>query len=162
MRTHLSILLLCLFAAGCSRAGAQADAEPVPYPEEYRSWTHVKSMVLFDDHPLADPFEGIHHVYANAAALEGLREGSFADGAILVFDLLEATRGGGALIEGTRKRIDVMHRDASRYASTGDWGYETFVGDSRSERLVQDVVASCHACHTSRANQSFVFSQWRP
>ena len=141
---------------------AQTDREPVPYPEGYRLWTHVKSMVLFDDHPLADPFEGIHHVYANAAALKGLQEGSFADGAILVFDLLEATRGEGALTEGARKRLDVMHRDPSRYASTGGWGFETFVGDSRSERLVQDVVASCYACHTSVANQSFVFSRSRP
>ncbi len=141
---------------------AQTEAEQVPYPDGYRSWTHVKSMVLFDDHPLADPFEGIHHVYANAAALKGLQEGSFADGAILVFDLLEATESGGALTEGARKRLDIMHRDASRYAPTGDWGWETFVGDSRSERLVQDVVVACYACHTSQADQSFVFSRWRP
>ncbi len=140
---------------------AQTEAEQVPYPDGYRSWTHVKSMVLFDDHPLADPFEGIHHVYANAAALKGLQEGSFADGAILVFDLLEATQSEGVLIEGARKRLDIMHRDASRYASTGDWGFETFVGDSRSERLVQDVVVSCYACHTSQADRSFVFSRWR-
>ena len=119
-------------------------------------------MVLFEDHPLADPFEGIHHMYANAAALRGLQEGSFADGAILVFDLLEATQSEGVLAEGARKRIDVMHRDASRYASTGDWGYETFVGDSQSERLAQDVVVACYACHTSQAHQSFVFSRWRP
>ena len=162
MRIHPSIVLLCLFVAACSRAGAQADAAPVPYPEGYRSWTHVKSMVLFDDHALADPFEGTHHVYANAPALAGLQEGSFADGAILVFDLLEATRGEGALTEGARKRLDVMHYDASRYAATGNWGFETFVGDSPTERLNQDVAVSCYACHTSQANQSFVFSQWRP
>ena len=137
------------------------NADPVPYPDGYRSWTHVKSMVLFPDHPLADPFEGIHHVYANKEALEGLREGSYADGAVFVFDLLEAPQADGILAEGARKRIDVMHRDATRYASTGSWGYETFVGDSSSERLVQDVAVSCHACHTSQAERSFVFSEWR-
>ena len=162
MRIRTLTVPLCLFAAACSRAGAQTDADPVAYPEGYRSWTHVKSMVLFDDHPLADPFEGIHHVYANAAALKGLQDGSFADGAFFVFDLKEATQSQGALTEGTRKRLDVMLRDSSGYASTGGWGFDTFVGDSRSERLDQDVVASCYACHMSAANQSFVFSQWRP
>lgn len=161
MRIHPTLVLLVLSAAVWSRGVAQGS-ETVPYPEGYRTWTHVKTMVLFADHPLADPFEGIHHVYANAAALKGLMDGSYGDGAILVFDLLEATQSEGVLTEGARKRLDIMHHDASRYASTGDWGFETFVGDSRSERLVQDVAVACYACHTSQANQSFVFSRWRP
>ncbi len=162
MQIHPLIVTLCLFVAACSRAGAQADEEQVPYPEGYRNWTHVKSMVLFEDHPLADPFEGIHHVYANAAALKGLQEGSYADGSYFVFDLREAPQSEGALTEGARKRLDVMLRDASRYASTGGWGYDTFVGDSQSERLAQDVAVACYACHSSRANQGYVFSEWRP
>ena len=55
-----------------------------------------------------------------------------------------------------------MHRDTSQFAPTDGWGYVTFVGDSRTERMDQDVVTACYACHTSMANQSFVFSQWRP
>lgn len=161
MRIHSTLVLLVLSAAAWSRGVAQGS-EMVPYPEGYRTWTHVKTMVLFADHPLADPFEGIHHVYANAAALKGLMDGSYGDGAVLVFDLLEATDAEGVLVEGARKRIDVMHRDASQYGSTGDWGYVTFVGDSRTERLDQDVGTACYACHTSQADQSFVFSQWRP
>jgi len=119
-------------------------------------------MVLFADHPLADPFEGIHHVYANAAALKGLMDGSYGDGAILVFDLLEAVQAEGVLVEGVRRRVDVMHRDASQYSPTAGWGYVTFVGDSRTERLDQDVETACYACHTSVATQSYVFSEWRP
>ena len=161
MRIHPVLVMLVLSAAAWSRGAAQGS-ETVPYPEGYRAWTHVKSMVLFEDHPLADPFQGIHHVYANAAALEGLMAGSYGDGAILVFDLLEAARAEGALAEGPRTRIDVMHRDAARYASTDGWGYVTFVGDSRSERLDQNVETACYACHTSMADRSSVFSQWRP
>ena len=138
------------------------NAQPVPYPDGYRSWTHVKSMVLYADHPLADPFEGIHHVYANAAALEGLTSGEYENGAILVFDLLYAPQSDGTLVEGARKRLDIMHRDDSRYESTGGWGYETFVGDSQTERWVQDVNTACHACHTAMQGQSFVFSSLRP
>jgi len=161
MQARLLIVPLCLFAAACSRAGAQANVEEVPYPEGYRHWTHVKSMVLFPDHPLADPFEGIHHIYANDAALQGLQDSSYADGAFFVFDLREAPQRDGTLTEGPRKRLDVMYRDASRYAATGGWGYDTFVADSR-ERLDQDVTVACHACHASRAAQSYVFSEWRP
>ena len=34
----------------------------VSYPEGYRAWRHIKSMVILPGHPLADPFAGIHHV----------------------------------------------------------------------------------------------------
>ena len=62
----------------------------VPFPDGYRFWNHVKSMVLQEGHPLYDSFGGIHHIYANEEALTGYREGTFPDGAILVFGLLEA------------------------------------------------------------------------
>ena len=138
-----------------------AQAGEVAYPEEYRSWYHVKSMVIDQGHALADPFAGIHHVYANEAALAGLREGEYADGAVLVFDLLEAQDAGQALAEGPRKLLGVMVRDA-REKQTGGWRFEAFAGDSRSERLVQDGGQSCYACHTDVRDRAFVFSQLRP
>ncbi|MDH3497294.1 MAG: cytochrome P460 family protein [Gemmatimonadota bacterium] len=134
---------------------------PVPYPEGYREWTHVKSMVILDGHPLADPFAGIHHVYANARALEGLRTGSYPDGAVLVFDLLEAAGGEAVYTEGSRKLVGVMHRDAGQYAATGGWGFEGFAGDSRTQRLTTDGGASCYACHQGQAVKGYVFSAWR-
>ncbi len=63
-------------------------ANKVPYPEGYRDWTHVKSMIIEPGHALANPFHGIHHVYANSKALTGLKGGKYSDGAVLVFDLL--------------------------------------------------------------------------
>ena len=36
-------------------------AEPqVPYPDGYRDWHHVKSMVIEEGHPLYSAFGGIH------------------------------------------------------------------------------------------------------
>lgn len=131
------------------------------YPEGYRNWYHVKSMLIEPGHPLEDPFAGIHHVYANPAALTGLREGSYADGAVLVFDLLEAQPGGNAVVEGPRKLLGVMQRDAGA-ADTGGWRFEAFAGDSRSERLVKDGGVSCYACHTDVRDSRFVFSRLRP
>jgi len=124
-----------------------AGSPPVPYPEGYREWTHVKSMVIEPGHPLATPFEGIHHIYANTPATEGLRGGAYPDGSVLVFDLLEAVRGDTAIGEGERKLVGVMVRDPSRYGETGGWGFEGFAGNSRSERLTDDGGAGCYACH---------------
>lgn len=141
-------------------AAPAAPADEVAYPEGYRGWHHVKSMLIEPGHPLEDPFAGLHHVYANPAALAGLRGGDYADGAVLVFDLLEAQPGDKAVVEGPRKLLGVMQRDASA-SDTGGWRFEAFAGDSRSERLVKDGGASCYACHTDVRDSGFVFSRVR-
>lgn len=136
-------------------------ADLVAYPDGYRSWTHVKSMVIHPDHGLADPFEGIHHIYANEAALAGLDTNEYGKGATFVFDLLNQEQGGGATQEGTRKFIGVMEYDAERFATTGGWGFEAFAGDSKSERVVDDGGTSCFGCHQSVKADSYVFSRYR-
>ena len=75
-----------------------ADAQ-VPYPEGYRDWHHVKSMVIDNGHPLYEAFGGIHHLYANPQAVAGYKAGKFPDGAIIVFDLLEANSADHAVTE---------------------------------------------------------------
>jgi hypothetical protein len=135
--------------------------ESVAYPEGYRSWTHVKSMVIHPDHDLADPFEGIHHVYANDAALAGLESNSYQKGATIVFDLLSQNVGGGATQEGDRKFIGVMEYDPERFAATGGWGFEVFPGNSTTERGVKDGGTSCYACHQAAKANSYVFSKYR-
>ncbi len=145
-------------ALGLLAISGLLSAGEVPYPEGYRHFDHVKSMVIFKGHPLADPFEGIHHVYANAKALKGLKGGAFPTGSVLVFDLLEAVEGEHALLEGKRKFIGVMYRDPERFKATGGWGFEAFAGDTR-KRMVKDGGASCYACHAKEKDG--VFSQWR-
>lgn len=163
MRTK-AIATVPLFAAALYAVSILA-AEPasVPYPDGYRAWTHVKSMVIQEGHPLYESFGGIHHLYANDRAMEGYRTGAFPDGAVIVFDLLEATADGNAITEGSRKVVGVMHREAERYASTGGWGFEGFAGDSRTERVVGDQAATaCFACHQAQAGEDYVFSAYRP
>lgn len=157
----IAVVAAAAVAAAAVAAARGQQPRAVPYPDGYRSWQHVKSMVLLPEHPLAGTFGGIHHVYANRAALGGLRSGRYPDGAVLVFDLLEARSGEGAISEGARRLVGVMRRDARAYAATGGWGYEGFAGDSRTARLVTDGGASCHACHTARAAQQFVYSEYR-
>ena len=158
---HRWITSAALAAASLS-AFAQGPAE-VPYPAGYRSWMHVKSMTINPGHPLHEAFGGIHHLYANPKAIAGYKNGKFADGSVIVFDLLEAKAADNAVTEGARKVVGVMHRDAKRYAATGGWGYEGFKGDTR-ERAVTQAKApeACHGCHTQVKDRGFVFSALRP
>jgi hypothetical protein len=150
---HLAIVLLTL---------AAAKAADVPYPDNYRSWTHIKSLVLEQGHSLFESFGGIHHLYGNAKAVAGYKSGgTFADGSVIVFDLLEATRADGAVSEGARKVIGVMHKDAKRWSSTGGWGFEAFKGDTRDRAVRENAAKACFACHLAQKDRDFVFSAYR-
>ncbi len=158
-RFRLAIMATLIVAFGIKAIGENTDVE---YPSDYRTWQHVKSMIIQPGHPLEDPFGGIHHIYANPKAMSGLSSGQYEDGAVFVFDLLGYADGDKVIVETDRKRIDVMQYDNERFSETGGWGYDTFVGDSTTERLVQDVVVSCYGCHSGTQASNSVFSQYRP
>ncbi len=140
-----------------------ADAPPVPYPQGYRQWVHVKSMTIQPGHALYDAFGGIHHLYANRQAQQGYRSGRFADGSVIVFDLLESRIADNSLQEGARKVLGVMHKDSRKYKGTGGWGFEGFKGDSRTERAVgHNATTACFQCHTAQQGRDYVFSSFRP
>jgi hypothetical protein len=152
-----------LLATTLSSVAAAADPAPVPYPKDYRDWHHVKSMVINPGHSLYDAFGGIHHLYANKAAIKGYQTGKWPDGAVITFDLLDAKSADNTVTEGKRKVLGVMYRDAKKYAATGGWGYEGFKGDSMTERAVgANAASACHQCHTAQKDAGFVFSTLRP
>ncbi len=160
MRKFTQISVAVLTAAFAAQA--VSDTAKVDYPNGYRAWQHVKSMIIQPGHPLEDPFGGIHHIYANAKAMKGLTGGDYETGAVFVFDLLGYQEGELVVVEKARKRIDVMQYDDERFSATGSWGYDTFVGDSKTERWDQDVTVACYACHTGAKASNYVFSQYRP
>ncbi len=145
-----------------SAAAVTADAAEVAWPEGWRAWTHVKSMVIEPGHPLYESFGGIHHLYANPKALEGYRTGKFPDGAVIIFDLLEAVRKDAAVVEGARKVVGVMQKDSKAFAATGGWGFEGFAGGDPGKRVVGAKAAeACFGCHAGQAASDFVFSRLR-
>jgi len=155
------MLLLSLILAAPSLE-LWADNHPVAYPEGYRDWTHVKSMLIEQGHPLYAAFGGLHHLYANERALRGYAEGRFEDGAVIVFDLLEVTRADNAVVEAGRKVVGVMVKDSARFAATGGWGFEGFAGDSRDRVVGDNAKDACFACHQPQAQNDYVFSRYRP
>ncbi len=158
----IAIAIVSTAALAAATTAPPGRQEGVPYPEGYREWTHVKSMVIERGHPLYDSFGGIHHVYANpraAARLKAGGSGPFPDGSVFVFDLLAAVRQEGAIVEGDRKFIGVMVKDAARYGDTGGWGFAAFKGSTREAANVD--AAACFACHRSAEENDFVFTAWR-
>lgn len=159
MKMHLiNLVAAVLLFAVMSMAFAE---EQIGYPDGYRHWTHVKSMTIHEGHPLESPFLGIHHVYANEPALQGLQIGTFNDGSMFVFDLLQSKDAGNASVEGDRVLVGVMLKDSARFPDTDGWGYQAWSNDSHTQTLVSDDGVSCHACHNQQKEQDFVFSQWR-
>jgi hypothetical protein len=155
-------ILLLLTALAVAAPALAADPAPVPYPGGYRQWTHAKSMVINQGHTLYEAFGGIHHLYANKKAMEGYKSGKFADGSVIVFDLLEAKAADNTVQEGARKVVGVMHKDSVKWKATGGWGYEGFKGDSKTERAVgKNAASACHQCHSSQKDKDYVFSTYR-
>lgn len=152
-----NILLAVAVLTGSSMAGEHK----VSYPKEYRTWAHVKSMVINDAHSLSNPFEGMHHVYANTKAMDGLKTQDYKNGATFAFDLLSADRTKEATVEGKRKFVGVMEYNSTKYPKTGNWGFEAFAGNSTDKRVVKDAGVSCFQCHVGVEKKSYVFSEYR-
>ncbi len=149
-KTAFSLVLLA--------ASTFAIAADVAYPEKFRDWKHVKSMVLNQGHPLFEAVGGMHHIYANPKALAGYKAGKFADGAVIVFDLFEAIDKDNAVSEGARKAVVVMAKDKRKFKATDGWGYQVFDPKSGKGGLDAKAQADCHACHVSQKNKDYVFS----
>ena len=164
MKIH-TIILIAVGAAvnillGCAILPIGNVYSPVRYPKDYRKWTHVKSMVIQHGHPLYDSFGGIHHIYANGKALKAMRRGKpFPNGAVLVFDLLEAKNENNSIVEGPRKVLGVMEMDSKRFAETGGWGFEAFRGNT-DLRAVKDPKGQCFSCHEGQKKNWYVFSAY--
>jgi hypothetical protein len=160
-RANMTTVLTLSAAIAAAAVGTGAESR-VDYPKGYRDWTHVKSMVIQPGHPLHDAFGGIHHLYANPAAMTGYRTGRFPDGAVIVFDLLEAVAAQNAVTEGPRKVLGVMQKHRARFKETGGWGFEGFAGGDPGRRAVgADAVKACFGCHAAQKDRDYVFSAWR-
>jgi hypothetical protein len=133
----------------------------IAYPYGYRKWTHIKTAIVGPNSPAFKTTGGFHHIYANEKAVEGYATGNFADGSVIVFDVIEAvTQTTSNVSEGKRKHIDVMVKNASLYETTGGWAYEEFVEGNKTDGvLTEQVKIQCFSCHKTQTD--FVFSDFK-
>lgn len=160
---RLATALLIVALSGSAAAWQLSGADGVvAYPEGYRNWTHVKSALIGPGHKNFASNGGFEHVYANAEGMAGYRTRVFAEGSIVVVDWLEMRDDAGALLEGPRRQVDVMVKDSQRFASSGGWGFQRFVKDSKTERAAAPTPEQCFACHNSLKKDGLILSSYRP
>jgi Cytochrome P460 len=138
---------------------AQADLATISLPPDYESWRHVKTQII-QEGPGFERFGGMHHIYANERALQGLRSRRFEEGAILVAEFRTLARQNNVIDAGAIRMVDVMVFDPRRFADTDGWGYAEFVGPELKVRRF-DSRAECHACHAKRVDKGHVFTELR-
>lgn len=161
----LATLLFLLTSIGSIlawRSDSTQTIAPPAYPEGYRGWVHVKSGLISPAHKRFPSNGGFQHIYANPKAMVGYRTRAFPEGSTVVFDWLEMRDQDGAFEEGPRRQVDVMVKDSRRFATTGGWGFQRFVKDSRTELAATPTPQECFACHEKLKKDGLVLSSYRP
>lgn len=166
MKRHWRLAAVLAFAVVAAAFTTIRPADPgaeIDYPTGYRHWAHVKTAVVGPDSPFFAIYGGIHSIYANEQAMQGYITGQYPDGAVIVVDVREGPMTAMGVDAGARRRLDIMVKDQTAYAATDGWGYATFLGDNRVDRFYPQASAAtrCHACHTRRADQGYVFSRFQ-
>ncbi len=148
-----------IFSSFSQPRKVEASSE-ILFPEDYRSWTHIKTAV---NNPSFVTHSGFHHIYGNKKATKGYKTGKFPDGSIIVFDVLESVeQKNGDVIEGKRKLVDVMVKDRVKFKETGGWGYEEFVYNEDSQKkALRPTKTQCFECHAAQKDIDYVFSKYR-
>jgi len=136
-------------------------ADDLKPPSGYRKWFHVNTMVVDKGSPLFADLGGMHNVYINSAGEAALKKGGpYPNKTMFVTDLHEITVSDGSYVEGARKALAVMLKDSKKYASTGGWGFQRFVKDTR-ELAAAPTPQDCFACHNQLKEDGLVLSKYR-
>jgi Cytochrome P460 len=147
---------------------AEPSGDEVPFPHGFRDWFVVNSMIVTKDSPISAQIGGMHIIYVNAKGFPTLRKGGplpYPDGTIFADDVHDFSVKDGSYVEGGKKAVTVMVKDAKRYATTGGWGFQVWAGGDPSKPLVPDAahaVQACFACHTPQKSQDYTFSSYIP
>jgi hypothetical protein len=163
-RRRLGRIASCLVLAGTLTAasGAEAPRSPlfgVTIPDGYRSWQ------LIGVAQETGALDELRAVLGNAPAVAAYRAGTlpFPDGTILVklaWQRRPSTEFAPAFVPGPATTVQVMVKDARRYAATGGWGFGRFV-DGRPTDEAQH--RTCFACHAANVrDHDNVFTRLAP
>ena len=157
---------IALFLGQGATAPRADDAPGVPFPDAYRSWQLVKSIVIGPESAFFSKRGGIHHYYGNAAAISGYQTGVFPAGSVIVDEAVLAKEGEGPakgiLMEEGRRFLEVMQKYEGKYPETGGWRFQRFEGQDQVGQLTADDQINCSGCHENAKDHDHVFSRIRP
>src|ERR1700685_443478 len=144
------VVVVTLFGA----SSATSAEDGVRFPDGFRDWFVVTSMSAAKDSPVFGHVDSMQLIHVNAKGLPTLKKGGsfpYPDGTIFADDVHEFSVKDGATVEGAKKFVTVMVKDAKKYASTGGWGFQVWAGGYPSKPQVPDAAhadQACFACHT--------------
>ncbi|KQW28453.1 MULTISPECIES: cytochrome P460 family protein [Pseudomonas] len=154
---------IALGAAGIAQGGAgSGDASPiygVKLPEGYRQWQLIAPAQE------AEPLNELRAVLGNDRAIKAYQNSTlpFPDGTVLVklaWKHVQSPEFEPASIPGAATTVQVMVKDANKYASTGGWGFGRFINGKPADEAQHQ---TCFACHQARVqNHDFVFTRFAP
>jgi len=169
-RLVLAVALAASVIASLPFTTGRADDEAAPVfgvklPAGYREWRLIS--VAHEEGKLND----FRAILGNDAAIAASRDGKlpYPDGTIIArlawsYDPLEeSSKAFGHLqsyVAGPPKNgVQFMVKDASRYASTGGWGFAQFDNGKPASEAVHN---TCFPCHTTATARDFVFNRYAP
>jgi cytochrome P460 len=151
IKRSAGLSLLSAAVVGSIIPFAAESAGDLKLPASFRNWYHVNTMVIDKGSPLFDAMGGMHNVYINSTGETALKKGEpYPDKTVLLVDLHEFTVSDGSYVEGPRKATAIMLKDKKKYASTGGWGFQAWVGGDPTKPLVTDPTKQCFECHRRR------------
>jgi Cytochrome P460 len=167
-RRVFGILVFAGILIALSAGSAQTGGYDIQFPSGFRDWFVVNSMIVTKDSPISAQIGGLHIIYVNAKGLPTLKKGGpfpYPDGTVFADDVHEFSLKDGSYVEGNKKAIAVMVKDAKKYPTTGGWGFQVWSGGDPSKPLLPDAahaITACFACHTPQKEQDYTFSTYIP
>jgi hypothetical protein len=164
----IAIIAGCTAASGGGFApepGAAAPLSGVTLPADYRDWALIS--VAREEGTLDD----VRAVLGNDVAIRAYRAGvtAFPDGAIIAriawayLPLAESEAAFGkpqSFVAGPPKNgVQIMVKDAARFAATGGWGYGHFDAGKAADEAMH---RACFPCHQLVADRDYVFARYAP
>jgi hypothetical protein len=173
--------MVFVLVAGVALAGVVASMAPAPgqagqeaapifvteIPPGYRDW-----RVISVAHEAGD-LNDIRAILGNDVAINAYREGTlpFPDGTIIArlawsYDASEENNSvfgrRQSFVAGPPKNgVQFMVKDASKYASTGGWGFAQF-DENDGKPADEAVLNTCFPCHQAIKARDLVFTRYAP
>lgn len=131
----------------------------VTLPDGYRRWELIAPAIE------AAPLDEIRAVVGNRKAIDAYRSGTlpFPDGSVLVklaWKKKPSPEFGPATVPGEHTTVQVMVKDARRYASSGGWGFGRFIDGKAVDEAQHRTCFACHQAHVR--DHDFVFTRYAP
>lgn len=160
--------LIAVLAAGVAASASAEDphdatlASPiygVTLPQGYRSWELIAPAQE------AAPLDELRATLGNPTAIAAYRENKlpFPDGTVLVklaWRHVASPEFGPASIPGAATTVQVMVKDAKRYAATGGWGFGRFANGKPVDLAQHE---TCWGCHQGLVkDHDYVFTRYAP